>query len=90
MIITIIWYDWSCVELMARLSQRTQKQIAKLPEHAKEIFKKSYANALKEYRDPRKRRGGKKESVEEVAHKVAWSAIKTSYKKKGSSWVRKK
>ncbi len=71
-----------------RISQRTQKQIAKLSEHAKHIFKKSYDNALKEYRDPSKRRGGKKESVEQVAHKVAWAAVKKVYKKKGDAWVR--
>jgi cation transport regulator len=74
---------------MPRLSQRTQKQIAKLPEHAKHIFKKSYNNALKEYRDPKKRRGGKKETLEEVAHKIAWSAIKKSYKKKEDAWIRR-
>ena len=38
---------------------------------------------------PEKRRGGKKQSVEEVAHKAAWAAVKKKYNKKGNEWVRK-
>lgn len=44
---------------------------------------------LKEYQDPDKRRGGKKEGAEEVAHKVAWAAVKKEYAKEGDKWVRK-
>jgi cation transport regulator len=71
------------------LSTRTKKQIDSLPEHAQHIFKKAHANAVKLYQDPEKRRGGKKESAEEVAHKAAWAAVKQKYKKQGDKWVRK-
>ena len=55
-----------------RLSTRTKKQIDSLPEHAQHIYKKAHANAIKQYQDPEKRRGGKRQSAEEVAHKTAW------------------
>jgi cation transport regulator len=57
--------------------------------HAQHIFKKAHASAFKENKGPDKRRGGKKESAEEVAHKVAWSAVKKEYKKKDDEWVKK-
>ena len=41
------------------LSSRTKKQIDSLPEHAQEIYKEAHANALKQYQNPAKRRGGK-------------------------------
>ena len=72
-----------------RISSRTKKQIDSLPEHAQHIFIKTYASALKQYQDPDKRRGGKSESAEEVAHKAAWAAVKKKYKKKDDEWVRK-
>jgi cation transport regulator len=50
-----------------------------LPEHAKEIYKEAHNNALEQYKDPKKRRG--RESLEEVAHKVAWAAVKKEYEK---------
>ena len=71
------------------ISARTKKQIDSLPEHAQHIFKKAHANALKEYQNPAKRRGGKSQSAEEVAHKTAWAAVKQKYKKQGSEWVSK-
>ena len=71
------------------ISDRTEKQIDKLPTHAQEIFKEAHKNALDQYSDPKKRRGGKKRSQEEVAHKVAWSAVKRTYKKDGDNWVKK-
>ncbi|HXT84456.1 MAG TPA: ChaB family protein [Verrucomicrobiae bacterium] len=70
------------------LSEITEKRIDQLPEHAQHIFRKAHASALKEYQDPDKRRGGKKESAEEVAHKVAWAAVKKEYKKDGEKWTR--
>ena len=72
-----------------RLSSRTRKQIDSLPEHAQHIFTKTHTSALKQYQDPDKRRGGKSESAEEVAHKAAWAAVKKMYKKKDDEWVRK-
>lgn len=50
-----------------------------LPKHAQEIYKEAFNNAFDEYKDPHKIRDGS--SREEVAHKVAWSAVKTKYKK---------
>ncbi|HET7148712.1 MAG TPA: ChaB family protein [Candidatus Nitrosopolaris sp.] len=72
-----------------QLSARTRKQIDSLPEHAQHIFKKAHANAIEQYRNPEKRRGGKRQSVEQVAHKVAWAAVKKEYEKRGNEWVRK-
>jgi cation transport regulator len=71
------------------ISTRTIKQIDSLPEHAQHIFKKAHANAVKQYQDPEKRRGGKSQSAEEVAHKAAWAAVKQKYKKQGADWVKK-
>ncbi len=71
------------------LSEATEKRIDELPKHAQHIFKKAHASAIKEYDDPEKRRGGKEESAEEVAHKVAWAAVKREYKKKGDEWIKK-
>ena len=71
------------------LSSRTKKQIDSLPQHAQHIFKKAHGNAVKQYQNPAKRRGGKKQSAEEVAHKIAWSAVKRKYKKMGDKWMRK-
>jgi cation transport regulator len=72
-----------------QLSARTKKQIDSLPEHAQHIYKKAHASAIDQYQNPEKRRGGKKQSAEEVAHKAAWSAVKKQYKKKGDEWVKK-
>jgi cation transport regulator len=71
-----------------RLSARTKKQIDSLPVHAQEIYKESHASALQQYQKLEKRRGGKKQSAEEVAHKVAWAAVKKKYKKEGTEWVK--
>src|ERR687884_1046103 len=72
-----------------QLSARTKKQIDSLPSHAQHIYKKAHANALEQYRNPEKRRGGKTQSSEEVAHKAAWAAVKRDYQKKGNKWVKK-
>ena len=60
-----------------------------LPKHAQDIYLAAYNNAQKQYSSSSKRRG--KASLEEVAHKVAWSAVKNEYKKdsKTDSWVKK-
>jgi cation transport regulator len=72
-----------------KLSARTKKQIDSLPEHAQHIFKKTHSNAIEEYQDPSKRRGGKRQSAEEVAHKTAWAAVKKKYKKQRGEWTPK-
>src|SRR5215216_866356 len=72
------------------ISPRTRKAIDTLPSHAQKIYTKAHKNALKQYASPSRRRGGKRQSKEQVAHKVAWSAVKKEYKKKGDKWVPKK
>lgn len=71
----------------SRLAPRTRKAIDTLPSHAKDIYKKAHKSALRQYKSPTKRRGGKSQSREQVAHKVAWSAVKKAgYKKEGDRW----
>jgi cation transport regulator len=59
-----------------------------LPKHAQEIFKEAFNSASERYQDPAARRDPN-ESAEEVALKVAWSAVKERYRKDGDRWVRK-
>lgn len=59
-----------------------------LPAHAQDIYKEAYNSAWDEYKDPEDRRGD--DSREEVAHKVAWAAVKKMYEKKNGKWVKKK
>ena len=58
-----------------------------LPKHAQEIYQAAFNNAWDEYKDPDDRRGDA--SREETAHKVAWSAVKKEYEKKGDEWKKK-
>lgn len=58
-----------------------------LPKHAQEIYKEAYNSAWEQYARPEDRRGD--DSREEVAHKVAWSAVKDSYEKRDGKWVKK-
>lgn len=55
-----------------------------LPDHAQEIYREGYNGAWDQYSDPEERRGD--DTREEVAHKVAWSAVKTKYEKVGEEW----
>jgi len=48
-----------------------------LPKHAQEIYKEAFNSASEQYQD------------ESTAHRVAWSAVKQSYKKKDDRWVKK-
>ena len=73
----------------SELSEVTEKRIDDLPKHAQHIFKKAHASAIKEYKDPEKRRGDSKQSAKVAAHKVAWAAVKKKYMKKGVKWLRK-
>lgn len=60
-----------------------------LPSHAQDIYKETFNNAYDEYKDPKDRRGD--EDREEVAHKVAWSAVKKKYEKaEDGKWHEKK
>ncbi len=59
-----------------------------LPDHAQAIYKEAYNHAWDEYADKDKRDGD--DSREEVAHKVAWSAVKKDYAKgDDGDWHRK-
>lgn len=51
-----------------------------LPTHAKEIYKEAFNSAYKQY--------DHRQGHEEIAHRVAWSAVKKKYhKNKVGSWV---
>ena len=54
---------------------------AHLPPHAQEIYLAAFNNAWTEYQD----RGA--ESREEIAHRVAWAAVKRKYQKAGDRWI---
>jgi cation transport regulator len=49
-----------------------------LPEHARDIYREAFNHAWQEYaEDPRQ---------EEIAHRVAWAAVKRVYEKVGTEW----
>lgn len=56
-----------------------------LPAHAQEIFLEAFNRAWQEYEDINKRRFI--ETLEEAAYRVAWSAVKRKYHKRGGKWV---
>ncbi|WP_213995147.1 ChaB family protein [Arsukibacterium sp.] len=57
-----------------------------LPKHAQEIYQEAFNSAWDEYKDPEKRDGD--DSREQVAHKVAWAAVKQKYHKNDAgNWV---
>lgn len=58
-----------------------------LPHHAQEIYQAAFNNAWDEYAKAEDRRGD--DSREEVAHKVAWAAVKQQYEKRDDKWQRK-
>lgn len=59
-----------------------------LPKHAQEIYQKAFNNAWEQYKEPKERRG--KESREQTAHKVAWSAVEQKYyKDRSGKWTKK-
>lgn len=50
-----------------------------LPEHAQAIYREAFNHAWDEYAsDPRR---------EEIAHRVAWAAVKKAYVKVGTEWL---
>lgn len=48
-----------------------------VPKHGQEIYKEAFNSAIKEH-------------DEKTAHKIAWSAVKSKYKKTNGSWKKKK
>ena len=50
-----------------------------LPEHAQDIYREAFNHAWQEYaEDPRQ---------EQIAHRVAWAAVKKAYVKIGDQWM---
>ena len=59
-----------------------------LPKDGQKIYRAAFNNAWDEYSSPSDRRGA--QSLEEEAHKVAWSAVKAKYVKNDNGrWVAK-
>ncbi len=58
-----------------------------LPKHAQEIYRAAFNHAWDTYQNPADRRSDA--SQEEAAHKVAWSAVKQHYEKRGDNWHKK-
>ena len=54
---------------------------ARLPSHAQDIYRATFNSAWASYgsREPERR--------EEIAHRVAWAAVKRQYRKLGDDWV---
>jgi cation transport regulator len=50
-----------------------------LPEHAQDIYLQAFNHAWESYAANPNR--------EEIAHRVAWSAVKRRYRKAGDRWV---
>jgi cation transport regulator len=52
-----------------------------LPQHAQDIFREAFNHAWRSYgaREPARR--------EEIAHRVAWAAVKKQYHKVGDAWA---
>ena len=58
-----------------------------LPKHAQEIYQAAFNSAWQQYAKQQDRQSD--DSREEVAHKVAWAAIKQSYYKNDQdNWVK--
>jgi len=55
-----------------------------LPLHAQDIYRAAFNHAWDEYKDPDKRRTD--EPREQIAHKVAWAAVKKKYRKVDGEW----
>jgi cation transport regulator len=52
---------------------------SRLPPHAQDIYREAFNHAWQQYRrDPRH---------EEIAHRVAWAAVKRRYRKVGTRWA---
>lgn len=60
-----------------------------LPKHAQDIFKEAFNSAYDEYKDPDERRDDS--GRDEVAFRVAWSAVKKAGYEKGDDgqWHKK-
>ena len=61
-----------------------------LPKHAEEIYLAAFNSAWDQYDKPGERRDSS-DTREEVAHKIAWAAVKNVYEKddKTGKWTKK-
>jgi cation transport regulator len=50
-----------------------------LPIHAQQIYRSAFNHAWESHADDPAR--------EEIAHRIAWAAVKRSYRKLGADWV---
>lgn len=57
-----------------------------LPARAQTIYRKAFNHAWWEYALPSSRRGDSSREV--TAHRVAWAAVKRSFRKQGECWLR--
>ena len=59
-----------------------------LPKHGQEIYQEAFNSAWDTYKNPEDRLGD--DDRESIAHKVAWSAVKSSYTKSDQgNWVKR-
>src|SRR5690606_21104098 len=72
-------FNWSAPMPYSRISDLPAAVRDNVPKHGQEIYKEAYNSAWDQYKDPDDRRGDA--SREEVAHRVAWSAVKEKYEK---------
>ncbi|MGO4672883.1 ChaB family protein [Bosea sp. 2YAB26] len=65
----------------ARLEDLPASVRAHLPAHAQEIYRAAFNSAWEGYADR------SAEEHEEIAHRIAWAAVKHSYRKEGEQWI---
>lgn len=72
-----------------KLAELPQNVKNVLPKHGQEIYQAAFNNACKTYQDKKKRQTD--ESLETIAHKVAWAAVEEKYHKdqKSGKWHKK-
>jgi cation transport regulator len=69
----------------ARNSELPRSIREHLPPAAQTLYRKAFNSAWDHYARKEKRRRGA--TREETAHRVAWSAVKVAYEKRGDRWV---
>jgi cation transport regulator len=52
-----------------------------LPEHAQDIFRSAFNHAFESHSNDSRQ--------EEIAHRIAWSAVKRQYEKTGNIWMQR-
>jgi cation transport regulator len=82
-----LWWGEERTMPYDKLSELPDSVRDNLPKHAQEIYRAAYNSAWDQYKSAEDRRGDA--SREETAHRVAWSAVKEKYEKKGERWVKK-